>query len=214
MALLVFFILAFYDISMFVAFWKRVWQESAISEGCATKSHLFAFLFPRFLTYSYLPAFNARLLLAPITLSYDWQMGSIPLLTTISDIRNLSTIVLAITLATIIWKLIRQMTSFHVEVSIAEKKCEVADVFYSKVDAFDVISYFRVHFESYSLLSLFLAGQSHQMCGVQSLCSHPALHTRVQCFRYGWICGSWESSLYTEVGEKKDILKFVSCSQH
>uniref|UniRef100_A0A8C5UD59 DUF1736 domain-containing protein n=1 Tax=Malurus cyaneus samueli TaxID=2593467 RepID=A0A8C5UD59_9PASS len=47
-----------------------------------------------FLTYSYLLAFNAWLLLAPITLCYDWQVGSIPLVESIWDVRNLATVFL------------------------------------------------------------------------------------------------------------------------
>uniref|UniRef100_A0A7M4FK32 dolichyl-phosphate-mannose--protein mannosyltransferase n=1 Tax=Crocodylus porosus TaxID=8502 RepID=A0A7M4FK32_CROPO len=50
----------------------------------------------RFLTYSYLLAFNAWLLLAPITLCYDWQVGSIPLIESIWDARNLATILLVV----------------------------------------------------------------------------------------------------------------------
>ncbi|XP_074126746.1 protein O-mannosyl-transferase TMTC1 isoform X3 [Sminthopsis crassicaudata] len=50
----------------------------------------------RFLTYSYLLAFNSWLLLAPITLCYDWQVGSIPLIETIWDIRNLATLLLVV----------------------------------------------------------------------------------------------------------------------
>lgn len=46
----------------------------------------------RILTYTYLYYFNAKLLVAPITLSYDWQMGSIPLVETITDVRNFGTL--------------------------------------------------------------------------------------------------------------------------
>ncbi|XP_011789489.1 PREDICTED: transmembrane and TPR repeat-containing protein 1 isoform X2 [Colobus angolensis palliatus] len=53
----------------------------------------------RFLTYSYLLAFNVWLLLAPVTLCYDWQVGSIPLVETIWDMRNLATILLAVVMA-------------------------------------------------------------------------------------------------------------------
>ncbi|XP_006895136.1 PREDICTED: transmembrane and TPR repeat-containing protein 1 isoform X1 [Elephantulus edwardii] len=53
----------------------------------------------RFLTYSYLLAFNVWLLLAPITLCYDWQVGSIPLVETIWDTRNLATILMAVVMA-------------------------------------------------------------------------------------------------------------------
>lgn len=46
----------------------------------------------RMLTFCYLAAFNWWLVLCPSTLSHDWQMGSIPLLTSISDPRNLLTL--------------------------------------------------------------------------------------------------------------------------
>ncbi|XP_073506457.1 protein O-mannosyl-transferase TMTC1 [Phyllobates terribilis] len=49
------------------------------------------YILSRFLTFSYLLAFNACLLLGPITLCYDWQVGSIPLVHSILDIRNVST---------------------------------------------------------------------------------------------------------------------------
>jgi len=52
--------------------------------------------FCRFLTYSYLLAFNAWLLLAPITLCYDWQVGSIPLIESVWDVRNLATVFLVL----------------------------------------------------------------------------------------------------------------------
>jgi len=71
----------------------------------------------RFLTYSYLSSFNARLLLSPIILSYDWQMGSIELITSISDTRNIWALILVIALGAIIWKIYRHSTSSRVEVS-------------------------------------------------------------------------------------------------
>ncbi|KAG8312001.1 hypothetical protein J6590_031464 [Homalodisca vitripennis] len=45
----------------------------------------------RLLTFCYLAAFNWWLLLCPSTLSHDWQMGSIPLVTSLVDCRNLTT---------------------------------------------------------------------------------------------------------------------------
>ncbi|PNJ67291.1 TMTC1 isoform 7 [Pongo abelii] len=57
------------------------------------------YILTRFLTYSYLLAFNVWLLLAPVTLCYDWQVGSIPLVETIWDMRNLATILLAVVIA-------------------------------------------------------------------------------------------------------------------
>ncbi|PKU39208.1 transmembrane and tpr repeat-containing protein hypothetical protein [Limosa lapponica baueri] len=53
----------------------------------------------KFLTYSYLLAFNAWLLLAPITLCYDWQVGSIPLIESVWDVRNLATVFLVLVMA-------------------------------------------------------------------------------------------------------------------
>ncbi|XP_060533204.1 protein O-mannosyl-transferase TMTC1-like [Cylas formicarius] len=50
-----------------------------------------ASIYVRFLTFCYLAAFNWWLLLCPATLSHDWQMGSVPLVTSISDTRNLAT---------------------------------------------------------------------------------------------------------------------------
>ncbi|XP_045144405.1 protein O-mannosyl-transferase TMTC1, partial [Echinops telfairi] len=57
------------------------------------------YILTRFLTYSYLLAFNVWLLLAPVTLCYDWQVGSIPLVETVWDIRNLATLLLAVVMA-------------------------------------------------------------------------------------------------------------------
>uniref|UniRef100_A0A8C4GMY0 dolichyl-phosphate-mannose--protein mannosyltransferase n=1 Tax=Dicentrarchus labrax TaxID=13489 RepID=A0A8C4GMY0_DICLA len=51
---------------------------------------------PRILTYSYLLSFNAWLLLAPIVLCYDWQVGSIPLVESLGDVRNVATVLLAV----------------------------------------------------------------------------------------------------------------------
>ena len=52
----------------------------------------------RAMTYSYIYAFNMVLLLCPSTLSYDWQMGSIPLLQQLTDIRNLASLSLFVSL--------------------------------------------------------------------------------------------------------------------
>ncbi|KAK3517804.1 hypothetical protein QTP70_018967 [Hemibagrus guttatus] len=49
-----------------------------------------------FLTYCYLLAFNAWLLLAPIVLCYDWQVGSIPLVESLWDSRNMAAVMLAL----------------------------------------------------------------------------------------------------------------------
>ncbi|XP_028968291.1 protein O-mannosyl-transferase TMTC1-like [Galendromus occidentalis] len=53
-------------------------------------------LLTRFLTYSYLTAFNIKLLLYPAVLSYDWQMGSVPVVHSVLDTRNLATVALLV----------------------------------------------------------------------------------------------------------------------
>ncbi|KAG9332082.1 hypothetical protein JZ751_016148 [Albula glossodonta] len=50
----------------------------------------------RFLTYCYLLAFNAGLLLAPVVLCYDWQVGSIPLVESVWDVRNIAALLLGV----------------------------------------------------------------------------------------------------------------------
>lgn len=49
-------------------------------------------LLTRTLTFLYLPAFNLWLLVYPKVLSFDWSMESIPLITSLSDYRNLLTL--------------------------------------------------------------------------------------------------------------------------
>ena len=50
----------------------------------------------RFLTYCYLLAFNAWLLLSPAVLCYDWQVGSIPLVESLWDMRNVPALLLGV----------------------------------------------------------------------------------------------------------------------
>ncbi|XP_039295218.1 protein O-mannosyl-transferase TMTC1 isoform X2 [Nilaparvata lugens] len=45
----------------------------------------------RLMTFCYLAVFNCWLLFCPATLSHDWQMGSIPLVTSLGDYRNVAT---------------------------------------------------------------------------------------------------------------------------
>ena len=63
----------------------------------------------RTLTFHYLSAFNGGLLLAPITLSYDWQMGSIPLVVTVQDLRNAKTAFLYLVLASLLVRSLSQL---------------------------------------------------------------------------------------------------------
>ena len=57
----------------------------------------------RVMTYWYLIAFNAWLLLSPSVLSYDWQMGSIPLVESVLDSRNSATFVLIVVAALLVY---------------------------------------------------------------------------------------------------------------
>ena len=43
------------------------------------------------------------LLLCPAVLSYDWQVGSIPLVESLLDIRNLATLAFAVSMAMLVW---------------------------------------------------------------------------------------------------------------
>lgn len=49
-------------------------------------------LLTRTLTFLYLPAANAWLLLCPVQLSFDWSMDALPLIKTFADWRNLHTV--------------------------------------------------------------------------------------------------------------------------
>ena len=50
---------------------------------------------PRTLSFLYLAAFSSTQLLCPSTLSYDWQLGSVPLVVGWADSRNTVTVSLA-----------------------------------------------------------------------------------------------------------------------
>ncbi|XP_064627228.1 protein O-mannosyl-transferase TMTC1-like [Lineus longissimus] len=52
----------------------------------------------RIMTYLYLLVFNTWLLLFPSILSYDWQFNSIPLVESITDVRNLSTVLFIVSM--------------------------------------------------------------------------------------------------------------------
>lgn len=56
-------------------------------------------IWTRFLTFSYLPVFNLKLLVFPSTLSFDWGMDAVPRLNSLSDGRNILSLVFYTTLA-------------------------------------------------------------------------------------------------------------------
>ncbi|XP_007252475.3 protein O-mannosyl-transferase TMTC2 [Astyanax mexicanus] len=72
-------------------------------------------LLTRALTFLYLPAANAWLLLCPNTLSFDWSMDAIPLLRTITDWRNLFSVAFYSGLVLLAWSGLRNKDSstFH-----------------------------------------------------------------------------------------------------
>ncbi|XP_051546831.1 protein O-mannosyl-transferase TMTC2 isoform X1 [Myxocyprinus asiaticus] len=57
----------------------------------------------RTLTFLYLPAVNAWLLLCPDRLSFDWSMDALPLLRTITDWRNLQSVAFYLGLTLLAW---------------------------------------------------------------------------------------------------------------
>ena len=59
----------------------------------------------RFYTFCYLAAFNFWLLLCPSDLSHDWQLGSIPLVLSLRDSRNLLTIFTILTISLLFYKI-------------------------------------------------------------------------------------------------------------
>ena len=57
----------------------------------------------RFFTYIHLVVLNLWLLICPSRLCFDWSMGSIPLIQSASDIRNLWSVLVAILLITFLF---------------------------------------------------------------------------------------------------------------
>ena len=66
----------------------------------------------RTLTFLYLPAFNLWLLVQPTVLSFDWSMEAIPLIHSLTDIRNLATAVFYSTLAYLGWNALFRRRDF------------------------------------------------------------------------------------------------------
>lgn len=62
----------------------------------------------KFLTFSYLAAFNLYKLFNPSKLSYDWQMNSIPLVENLTDLRNFSTLTMFVGIFYLILTSIRE----------------------------------------------------------------------------------------------------------
>ena len=77
----------------------------------------------RTLTFHFLAAFNSELLLAPITLSYDWQMGSIPLVEAVEDPRNAKTAFLCLVLGGLLFRSLWQVKKVIYALQLACTKC-------------------------------------------------------------------------------------------
>ncbi|CAL1532775.1 unnamed protein product, partial [Lymnaea stagnalis] len=56
------------------------------------------------MTFNFLTGFNAWLLLNPSRLSYDWTGGSISLVESLCDVRNICTFGFYTSIAVLIWK--------------------------------------------------------------------------------------------------------------
>ncbi|XP_066948816.1 protein O-mannosyl-transferase TMTC1-like [Macrobrachium rosenbergii] len=73
----------------------RLWMLQGSSPTFSEQDNPAAYassLLTRTLTFLYLPAFNTWLLLCPWRLSHDWQLGSIPLITSPTDVRNVASV--------------------------------------------------------------------------------------------------------------------------
>ncbi|XP_045494906.1 protein O-mannosyl-transferase TMTC2-like isoform X1 [Colias croceus] len=64
-----------------------------------------ASFFTRLYTFTYLPVFNFFLLLYPFQLSFDWSMDAIPRITSLFDIRNMSSLFFYAAVSKVTWKI-------------------------------------------------------------------------------------------------------------
>jgi len=62
----------------------------------------------RQLTFSYLLPVNAWLLLCPTSLCCDWTMGTIPLIESVADVRNLATLIFYAVLLALVVHVVQQ----------------------------------------------------------------------------------------------------------
>ena len=107
----------------------------------------------RVMTYSYLIAFNSWLLLSPSVLSYDWQMGSIPLVQSPLDSRNIGTLMFAMIAILLVYYavfsnkiLVNSGFYIHLRLAYNHKFCCWSSVHYM------CIWFYSVSFALYSLL--------------------------------------------------------------
>ena len=74
-------------------------------------------LLTRTLTFNYLPFVNLWLLLCPYLLSFDWSMDAVPLVETLSDPRNLCTVVMYTTIGYAMWYIVNNLNGCRTEQS-------------------------------------------------------------------------------------------------
>lgn len=97
-------------------------------------------LLTRSLTYCYLYYFNAKLLVAPTTLCYDWQLGSIPLVESVLDPRNVCTVVFFIYLTGLCWYIVTT------KVSVNGIYSSISSISLPIRKRLDLLSFWELHF--------------------------------------------------------------------
>ena len=70
-------------------------------------------LLTRVLTYNFLPAANFWMILCPRVLSFDWSMEAVPLLESLSDVRNLATAGFYSSLLFLVYKVFRTLEEYE-----------------------------------------------------------------------------------------------------
>ena len=85
-------------------------------------AYLVLSFFVRWLTHLHVYSVNLWLLAAPATLSYDWQMGSIPLVESWIDCRNLATVAFLLLLLALAALVVRLMMILGQQVGGREHK--------------------------------------------------------------------------------------------
>ena len=94
----------------------------------------------RILTYCYLLYFNVQLLLYPVTLCYDWQMGSIPLVEGMGDWRNISTLLFLVCLAVLVIEYVKSLPHHMVIADFGCGEARLAQSVLHTVHSFDLVA--------------------------------------------------------------------------
>lgn len=81
------------------------------------------FCLQRVLTFLYLSSFNLWLLLCPSQLSHDWQMGSIPLVLSIKDSRNILTVLTISGIIALVYKIYNDLEVRWTASHLTERLC-------------------------------------------------------------------------------------------